>query len=101
MSGGVVDIGYLELFAASALMLVAGIVSWRLELGQTKRIVVSSVRTFVQLLAVGFVLMLSLIHIFAHAGDPVEEKSFFDGGLGVFIHGNHFCLTRPPLGILR
>ncbi|HIW75415.1 MULTISPECIES: ABC transporter permease [Gordonibacter] len=57
MSGGVVDIGYLELFAASALMLVAGIVSWRLELGQTKRIVVSSVRTFVQLLAVGFVLM--------------------------------------------
>ena len=38
-------------------MLVAGLVSWKLELGQTKRIVVSSVRTFVQLLAAGFVLM--------------------------------------------
>lgn len=57
MNGGVVDIGYVELFAASALMLVAGLVSWKLELGQTKRIVVSSVRTFVQLLAAGFVLM--------------------------------------------
>lgn len=56
MSGGVVDIGYVELFAASALMLVAGVVSWKLELGQTRRIVVSSVRTFVQLLAAGFVL---------------------------------------------
>src|SRR5699024_282607 len=56
MSGGVVDIGYVELFAASALMLVAGIVSWKLELGQTRRIAVSSVRCFVQLLAAGFLL---------------------------------------------
>ena len=46
MSGGVVDIGYVELFSASALMLVAGLVSWKLELGQTRRIVVSSVRCF-------------------------------------------------------
>ncbi|MEF9876400.1 MAG: ABC transporter permease, partial [Gordonibacter sp.] len=57
MSGGVVDIGYVELFAASALMLVAGLVSWKLELGQTKRIAVSAVRAFVQLLAAGVVLM--------------------------------------------
>lgn len=56
MSGGVVDIGYVELFAASALMLVAGIVSYKLELGQTRRIVVSLVRCFLQLLAAGFVL---------------------------------------------
>ena len=65
MSGGVVDIGYVELFSASALMLVAGLVSWKLELGQTRRIVVSSVRCFVQLLAAGFLLayLLSLIHI--------------------------------------
>lgn len=56
MTDGVVDIGYMELFAASALMLVAGLVSWRLELGQTRRIVVSSVRCFVQLLAAGFLL---------------------------------------------
>ena len=54
MSGGVVDIGYVELFSASALMLVAGLVSWKLELGQTRRIVVSSVRCFMQLLAAGF-----------------------------------------------
>lgn len=56
MSAGVVDIGYVELFAASALMLVAGIVSYKLELGQTRRISVSVVRCFVQLLAAGFVL---------------------------------------------
>ena len=37
-------------------MLVAGLVSWKLELGQTRRIVVSSVRCFMQLLAAGFLL---------------------------------------------
>lgn len=62
MSAGVVDIGYVELFAASALMLVAGLVSWRLELGQTKRIAVSAVRCFAQLLACGFLLMLLFEH---------------------------------------
>lgn len=56
MTGGVVDIGYLELFAAAALMLVAGLISFKLELGQTKRIVVSTIRCFIQLLAIGFVL---------------------------------------------
>ena len=55
--GGVVEIGYVELCAASALMLVAGIVSWKLELGQTKRILVSTVRAFIQLLAAGVLLM--------------------------------------------
>ena len=56
MTDGVVDIGYVELFSASALMLVAGLVSWKLELGQTRRIAVSSVRCCVQLLAAGFLL---------------------------------------------
>lgn len=56
MNGGVVDIGYIELFAASALMLIAGFVSFKLELGQTKRILISTVRCFIQLLAVGFLL---------------------------------------------
>lgn len=56
MTDGVVDIGYVELFSASALMFVAGLVSWKLELGQTRRIAVSSVRCFVQLLAAGFLL---------------------------------------------
>lgn len=56
MSGGVVDIGYAELLAASLLMLVAGMVSWRLSLGQAKNIAVSTLRAFCQLLAMGFVL---------------------------------------------
>lgn len=56
MTGGVVDIGSLELIAAAALMLIAGFISFRLELGQTKRIVVSTLRAFIQLLAVGFLL---------------------------------------------
>ena len=56
MTDGVVDIGYVELFSASALMLVAGLVSWKLELGQTRRIAVSSVRCCVQLRAAGFLL---------------------------------------------
>lgn len=57
MDGGVIDIGYVELFAASALMLIAGIISFTLELGQTKRIIVSTIRCFIQLLAVGFLLI--------------------------------------------
>ena len=57
MEGGVIDIGYPQLFAASALMLVAGIVSWKLELGQEKSIAVAAVRAFIQLLAMGFLLV--------------------------------------------
>ncbi len=57
MDGGVIDIGYPQLFAASALMLVAGFVSWKLELGQEKSIAVAAVRAFVQLLAMGFLLV--------------------------------------------
>ena len=57
MTGGVVNIGYGELVGASLLMLVAGIVSWRLRLGQTRRIAVSTVRAFVQLLAMGLLLV--------------------------------------------
>lgn len=56
MTTGVVDIGYLELLAASLLILIAGIVSYKLELGQTKHIALSVVRCFIQLLAAGFVL---------------------------------------------
>ncbi len=56
MSAGVADIGYLELVLASLLMLVAAAVSWRLELGQEKRIAVATVRCFIQLLACGLLL---------------------------------------------
>lgn len=58
MSAGVPEVGLVELFCAAALMLVAGIVSWKLELGQGKRIAVSTVRAFAQLLACGFLLSL-------------------------------------------
>ena len=54
MTGGVVNIGYVELVGASLLMLVAGIVSWRMGLGQTRRIAVSTVRAFLQLLGLGY-----------------------------------------------
>ncbi len=57
MDGGVIDIGYPQLFAASALMLVAGLVSWKLELGQEKSIAIAAVRAFIQLLAMGFLLV--------------------------------------------
>ncbi len=58
LEGGVVDIGSVELLAASALMLIAGIVSAVLELGQLKNILISLVRCFIQLIAAGFVLKL-------------------------------------------
>lgn len=57
MDGGVIDIGYGALFGASALMLVAGFVSWKLELGQEKHIAISAVRAFIQLLAMGLLLI--------------------------------------------
>ncbi|MDR2721943.1 MAG: ABC transporter permease, partial [Coriobacteriaceae bacterium] len=56
MNSGFVDIGYIELFASALLMLIAGVVSYKLELGQAKRILVSTLRCFIQLLAVGFLL---------------------------------------------
>lgn len=56
MTGGVIDIGYPELLMAVALMAVDLIVSWRLRLGLEKSIAVSTVRAFVQLLALGLVL---------------------------------------------
>ena len=37
-------------------MLIAGLVSYKLELGQTKHIAISTIRCFIQLLAVGFLL---------------------------------------------
>lgn len=57
MTGGVIDIGLIQLFAAAALMLVAGLASWRLALGQEKSIAIATIRAFVQLLAMGFLLV--------------------------------------------
>lgn len=57
MTDGVVNIGNLELAASALLMLVAGIVSLRLKLDLAKDIAVSTVRAFIQLLAMGFLLL--------------------------------------------
>ncbi len=54
---GALNIGNIELFAAAALMLIAGIVSWKLGLAQEKSIAVATVRAFIQLLAMGFLLI--------------------------------------------
>lgn len=56
MTGGVVDIGWIELALASLFMLIAAGISWKLELRQTKRILVSTIRCFLQLLAMGLIL---------------------------------------------
>lgn len=57
MTDGVVNIGNIELAASALLMLISGIVSLKLRLGQTKNIIVSSARAFIQLLAMGFLLL--------------------------------------------
>lgn len=57
MNSGIIDIGYLELFGAAAFMLVAAIVAWVLRLKQTKAIVIATIRCFLQLLAMGLVLV--------------------------------------------
>lgn len=56
MSAGATEIGWVELACAAAFMLAAGIVSWKFELGQGKRIAVATLRCFLQLLACGFLL---------------------------------------------
>lgn len=57
MSGGVIEIGNVELLGSALLMVVAAVVSWKLSLGQEKSIVVATGRAFLQLLAMGFVLV--------------------------------------------
>ena len=56
MNAGVVEIGWIELVGASAFMVAAALISWKLELGQAKRIGVATLRCFLQLLACGFLL---------------------------------------------
>lgn len=57
MTGTEIDIGWIELFASTSLMLVAAVVSLRLRLGVTKSIVISTIRGFLQLFAMALVLV--------------------------------------------
>jgi putative ABC transport system permease protein len=54
--GGVPEIGNIELLCAAGFMLVAGLVSYRSAMGLEKDIAISTLRAFVQLIALGFVL---------------------------------------------
>ena len=56
MNSGIVDIGYVQLALASLLLLFTIAVSIKLQLGQTKSLLIGAVRTFIQLLALGFIL---------------------------------------------
>ena len=61
-NAGVVDIGWLELLLATGFVVLAGGLSLLLDLGLVKDITIATVRTYVQLLALGFV----LTFVFAH-----------------------------------
>lgn len=53
---GVVVIGWLQLVLASGFIIVSGVLSMLLDLGITRDLWIASVRTYLQLLALGFVL---------------------------------------------
>lgn len=55
-AGGVVAIGWPQLLLATAFVVFVGVVSLRLALGITKDLAIATVRTYVQLIALGFVL---------------------------------------------
>ncbi len=52
----IIVIGWPQLLMATGLVLLVGILSWRLHLGLEKDLAIATVRTFVQLLLLGFVL---------------------------------------------
>ncbi len=56
MNSGVIDIGYLQLLLAGLLILITIGISIKMKLGQSKNLIIGAIRTFVQLLALGFIL---------------------------------------------
>ena len=55
-AGGVIVIGPWQLALATLLVVFVGVVSIRLSLGITKDLTIATIRTYVQLLALGFIL---------------------------------------------
>jgi putative ABC transport system permease protein len=53
---GVVTIGWAQLLLATVFVLLVGVLSIRLALGLTKDLVIATIRTYLQLIALGFVL---------------------------------------------
>ncbi len=60
----VIDIGTAELALATGLVLVSGLLALRFRLGLTRQLLVATIRTYLQLLALGLVLR----WVFQHAG---------------------------------
>jgi len=56
MNSGVIIIGWLELLLATLFMVVAGMVSLALSLGLLRSLAIATLRTYLQLIALGFVL---------------------------------------------
>lgn len=55
-ASGVIVIGWWQLALATGFVLVVAVISWRLTLGLEKDLALATVRTYLQLLALGFVL---------------------------------------------
>ena len=55
-AAGVIVIGWPQLLLATGLVVFVGILSWRLTLGVEKELAIATVRTYVQLFLLGFVL---------------------------------------------
>ena len=55
-AGGVVAIGWFQLMLATGFVIFVGVVSIRLSLGITKDLAIATVRTYVQLLVLGYIL---------------------------------------------
>ncbi len=53
---GVIAIGWWELALATGFVMVVAVISWRLALGLEKDLAIATLRTYLQLLALGFVL---------------------------------------------
>ncbi len=56
MSGGVIPLGLLDLSIAATLVIILAILTWRLQLGMSRSVLIAGLRTVVQLLLLGLLL---------------------------------------------
>ena len=93
--GGVIPIGWQGLAMATVFVIFVGIVSIRMSLGITKDLAIATVRTYVQLLALGFVLrwvfginspwlVVGLILVMVLAAAQIVLKRSPDAPRGIF-----------------
>jgi len=120
MTSGVTPIGTFELFLATAFVAVAGALSIALSLGIGRSLAVATVRTYVQLLALGivlrwvfrvdtpllvlfvlFVMMLSASHILLERVRSGPPKLWSSAFVSIFISGATvtFAVTALVIGV--